>query len=167
MRLFKLALVAFCLGCGSTTPVNFAGTYSVTIVSGANSCNLMNWTPGNSAGSIPVTITQDGSIAEFTVSGLAGAYLLLVLGTESFSGTVTGDTFTATYLGTKTFTQQTCMYSINVDLSATLTSNTQLNGTLTYTATTNGDPTCGSLNTCNATAAAPQQQTVVGVRTSP
>ena len=154
-------MAALTLACNGSTPVDFAGTYTVTVVNGAsNPCNLANWTPGNSTGSIPVTMTQDNTTAQFGVGGLAGAYLDLVLETSTFPGTVMGDTFTATYLGTKTQTQQTCSYTINMTLAATLTSDTSLNGTLTYSSTTNGDPACGAITGCM------QEQTVVGVRTA-
>ncbi len=162
MRWRTIGFLAFALACGGSTPVDFAGMYTVTVVNGAtNPCNLANWTAGSSNGNIPVTVTQDNTTAQFAVGGVAGLYLDLVIQTSSFSGTVMSDTFTATYLGTKPLTQQTCTYMIDLALSATLTSDTNLGGTLTYTATTNGDPTCGALNTCS------QVQTLVGVRTSP
>ncbi len=162
MRTSRFVLWALCVGgalaCSGGTPTNFAGTYTVTVVDGSNDCNFANWTPGSSNGNIPVTITQQGSTGQFAVGGLAGLFLLGGLGSSSFASTISGDTMTATYLGTKQLTQATCLYSINANLSVTLTNSTNLNGTLTYSAKTNLDPTCGSLNTCS------QQQTIVGVK---
>jgi hypothetical protein len=161
MRWTLGALAALTLACNGSTPVDFAGTYNVTVQNGTtNPCNLNGWTAGNASANIPVTITQDNTVGEFQVAGAAGLYLDLVLETSSFPGTVMGDTFTATYLGTKTQTQQTCNYTTNMTLETTLASDTNLNGTLTYTSTTNGDPTCGAITGCM------QQQTVVGVRTA-
>jgi hypothetical protein len=156
-----VGFLAFALACSGSTPVDFAGMYSVTVQDGAtNPCNLKNWTAGSSTANIPVTMTQDNTTAEFTVGGVAGDYLTLVIQTSSFPGTVMGDTFNATYLGTTPLTQQSCTYYLDLALQATLTNDSTMNGTLTYTTMTNGDPTCGALSTCS------QQQIVSGVRTS-
>jgi phosphoenolpyruvate carboxylase len=154
-----LGFLAFALACGSSTPVDFAGTYTMTVVNGQNPCNFANWTAGDSDGNIPVTITQDATVTSLAVGGLTGAYLDLVFSTSSFNGMVTSDTFTASAIS-KQATQQTCVYNVNLAIQATLTNTTNLNGTLTYTATTNNDPTCGVLDTCS------QQQTLIGTRTA-
>jgi hypothetical protein len=161
MRLPTLLLVAVSLACGGGAPANFAGTYSVTVVDGANNCNLANWTPGNSAGNIPIQITQDNTLAQVTIQGLVGGLLSLEIGTNVFSGTVSGNTFTATHLGTNTQTQQSCMYTVNTTISSTVDANNNLSGTITYTPKTNSDPTCGALQTCV------NQQTFTGARTGP
>jgi len=160
MKFGKLLAITAVAACSSSTPTNFAGTYSVTITDNANTCGFANWTQGNTSAGIPITFTQDGSTAQLNIQGVVGAYLALVIGTSSIQGTVSGDTFTGEYLGTKTATQGTCSYTVNMKVSATLANNV-LSGTLTYTPITNSDPTCGALNTCSNT------QTVSGNKTGP
>ena len=69
--------------------------------------------------------------------------------------------FTSEFIGTKTATQGSCSYTVNVGVAATLDSNNVLSGTLTYTPATNADASCGVLNSCSNT------QTVAGTRTTP
>ncbi len=161
MNFSRLALFGFLAACGSSPPTNFAGDYSVQLVNGANDCGFANWTAG-SASNVKITMTQDGSTAQFTVDDVfAAAYLNLVVGASTFVGSVKDDTFSATFLGVKTATQGACTYKVNTKLSMTLDSNNVLSGTLTYTPATNADASCGVLNTCS------QSQTVSGSRTSP
>jgi hypothetical protein len=158
-KLFVLA--ALSAACSGSTPTNFAGTYTVTVVDNANQCGFANWTAGNSTAGIPVTFTQDGTHAQLNVQGLVGTYLALVVGTSSFQGNVSGNTFTSEYIGAKSTAQGTCSYTVNVGVSATLDTNNVLSGTITYTPVTNADLSCGPLNACANT------QTVSGTRTGP
>jgi len=159
-KLFLLGILA--AACGNTPPTNFAGSYALTIVNGDNACQLQNWKAGDSSTNITADITQDSGLAEITIPGntLAGAFLLLTLGTSTFSGTVTGNELTATYLGTQTQTQNACNYTTKATLDVTLDANSVVSGTITYTPQTNGDASCGVLNTCS------YSQTVSGTRTS-
>jgi hypothetical protein len=157
-KLFVLS--AFAVAC-SGSPTNFAGSYTMTVKSNANTCGFQNWTDGSTTAGIAATFTQDGTNAQLNVQGLIGTYLALVVGTSSFQGTVSGNAFTSEFLGTKTATQGACSYTINVGVAATLDSNNVLSGTLTYTPATNADASCGVLNSCNNT------QTVSGTRTGP
>jgi hypothetical protein len=161
MNFSRLALLGFLAACSSSPPTNFAGDYSVQLVDGANDCNFANWTAGSTS-NVKITMTQDGSTAQFTVDdAIVAAYLNLVIGASTFSGGVKDDTFSASFLGVKTATQGACSYTINTKLAMTLDSNNVLSGTLTYTPATNADASCGPLNTCS------QMQTVSGSRTSP
>ena len=146
----------------SSTPANFAGSYAVTAVSGANDCGFAGWTEGGST-QVTATITQDGSDAQFTVPPSTGVGFVLVafLGTSTFAGKVVGDEFTATYLGTKQAQQGSCMYTVNTKLDITIDDKGTINGTLAFTPATNADPSCGALNQCTNT------DTVVGARTGP
>ncbi len=131
MRFPKLAVFAL-LGCNATTPSDFAGTYNATIVDGANNCQFANWTQGNSDGNITVNITQDNTDAQLDVQGLVGLLLLGYTGSQNFSGLVSGDLFTASYMGTKTGTMASCSYTMNLAFSVTIDSNNNLSGTITY-----------------------------------
>ena len=154
------AFVVAAVAC-SSTPTDFAGTYSVTVVDGADNCGFGNgWSNGASLSNIKVTITQDGSQAQATVTGGVGTLLTLVDGTSAFSGTVTDSTLTATIVGKQT-TTGSCTYTIPSTLTVSIDSNNNLSGTIAYTPKTNGDASCGNYNSCTNT------QTVSGARTGP
>jgi hypothetical protein len=121
----------------------------------------MNWTQGSSLTGVSVQLTQDGTTAQLTVNGLFGAYLQAALGTKSFAGTVNGNTFTATYLGTTAASSGTCMYTVNLTISCTIDGNNNLSGTITFTPKTNADASCGVLSTCV------NQETLTAARTGP
>ena len=155
-------LAVLSAACGNPTPSNFAGSYAGTVVDGDNACQLQGWTAGNSS-AFQATITQDGPDAQLQVPSntLVGLALVLYLGTNTFSGKVTGNDFTAAYLGTKQQTQGACSYTVNTKLDVTIDDKNNIAGTLTYTPVTNGDPSCGALNTCS------NVQNVTGSRTGP
>jgi hypothetical protein len=148
---FALALFAC-----SSTPVDFTGTYNVTLIDGANACGFANWTDGQATTNITVNITQDATAAQADVQGLVGLYLDVVAGTHIFVGTVSGDAFESTLIGKQT-TQGSCSYHVNSELKLTISGNT-VNGTITYTPLTNADPSCAALNQCS------NVQTVSGTR---
>ncbi len=161
-KLFFIALAAAACGGGGGTPTNFAGTYTVTVVDGADNCGLGNgWTSGSSTSGIPAQITQDGAVAQLTVNGGVGALLSFFVGTNSFAGDVKGDTFTANFLGTKQQAQGACSYTTNTKLEITLDANNVVSGTIDYTPATNNNASCGVLSSCTNT------QTVSGSRTGP
>jgi hypothetical protein len=161
MRLTNLALLCFALGCSSSTPANFAGMYSATLVENADNCSLPGWMAGNSVSNIQLTFTQDGSTTQANVGGLAGLFIQSYIGTDTFSGVTSGNTFTATVLGQNSKNQTTCTYTVNLNISVTIDSNDNLSGTVTLTPQTNNDPACGVLNMCNNT------ETLSAARTAP
>jgi hypothetical protein len=147
-RGLQVCLVAAIAGCSS--PANVAGDYTVDITDEANGCMFNGWTEGSSASGIPVTITQSSSSMTATVMGAAGTLLTLVVGSSAFDGTVSGDGFSGTIDGTVPLGSGGCAYTIDADLDGTLSGGTNINGTITYSAKTNGASSCGSLNGCSS-----------------
>lgn len=133
------------MSCAS--PADIAGNYTINVTNGDNGCSLENWTVGDTASSIPFVITQTDDMATGEVQGLVGGYLTLVLGSMRFTGEVRGDQFEATLYGTRSGTRGMCAFTTNVHLFATLDGD-YLEGTLTYSAETNGAPDCAELETC-------------------
>lgn len=161
MRLRKLfVLSAFALAC-SSAPTNFAGSYTLTETENANTCNLPNWTQGSTL-TFTAKFTQDGANAQITVEGALGGVLQLLVGTAQFQGTVSGNTFTAEFIGQGKQTEGACSYTENVGISASLDSNNVISGTITITPVTNNDPSCGAKNNCLG-----NTETVSGNRTGP
>jgi hypothetical protein len=130
--------------------VNVAGDYSISGTNRANGCNIPGWTEGSTFTGVQVTITQSGTKATAMVMGVAGAGLDLLLGTHAFTGNVDGSAIHLEALGTKSNTSGNCTYTYNSDIDATLSGNA-LEGTLAYTAATNGNPDCVTIMTCAST----------------
>ena len=150
MRTFTLLFVALMAGCGSSAPVNVAGSYTVAVTNKDNGCNLMSWTSGNSASGIGVSISQNGSMADATVQGATGTYLDLVLGSHDFTGNVDGDHLALTLYGTRQSTSGNCSWTFNANLDADLSGDV-LTGTIDYVEKTNGNPDCtADQSTCKS-----------------
>jgi hypothetical protein len=146
-----LPLLLLAVAACSSKPANVAGSYTVAVTNKDNGCNLQNWTVGNSAQGIAVSIMQNGTQATATVQGLTGGYLDVVLGDHVFAGTVDGDHVSMTLFGTRTSNSGNCTWTFNADLEADLTGNA-LQGTIDYKPKTNGNPDCtATLNSCAST----------------
>ncbi len=139
-----LALVA---ACGSSSPADVAGDYTMAVTERDNGCNLANWTPGMSFTGVMVTITQSGANATTTVMGLGGLGVGATFGTNVFTGTVDGDNLDLKVLGTKSNTTGNCTYTYNGDIKATLTGDA-LAGRLNITGAGNGNPDCAGITGC-------------------
>ena len=155
------ALSAFVVACSSSAPTNFAGTYTLTETENANTCNLANWTQGSTT-TFTAQFTQDGTNAQITIEGVLGGIIQLLVGTATFQGTVSGNTFTAEYIGTKSQTDGACSFTENIAVSASLDSNNVISGTITLVPVTNNDPSCGAKNACPG-----NTETLSGNRTGP
>src|SRR5687767_473517 len=101
MRKIGLSLAAvsavLAIGCA---PADVAGDYTVSVTNEENACNFDNWTAGDSQTGIPVEIVQDDGNVTITVQGLTGTFLSFALGTATFAGTVSGNSVSATIIGT-------------------------------------------------------------------
>lgn len=159
MRLHRGYIAAFGLtltsalavpGCGSSSsdsPANVAGNYTISVTNKDNGCGFANFTPGNTAASIPFTVTQSGSAATGTIEGLVGAWVTLVFGSNHFTGSVSGNTVTMTLYGTRSATQGNCTYTVNATVTAT-SSGDLLEGHIDYSKAGNGNPDCTGITGC-------------------
>lgn len=146
MRYSLMMGLLFCCGCSAA---NIAGNYNVTVTDGTNGCNFPNWTQGAMSANIPFDITQQGANASGTVGGATGGLILLVEGTATFNGTVGGDVFDLKLLGMRALSMGACAYTINAEAAGTISGDT-INGTIDYSAMTNGSPDCGVLTGCHS-----------------
>lgn len=156
MKVMGAAAIVASVACGSVA-ANISGNYSVNVTNGDNGCNIPNWTVGAMSTNIPFTITQTGGNATGTLNGAVGAYASLVLGSNTFTGTVLGEAFDLKLFGTKSYTMNSCAYTVNAEVSGTINGNF-IGGSIVYTPSTNGSPDCGTLNGCQS------QQTFNGAR---
>lgn len=139
-------------GCGSgdtfTTQVaDVAGNYTVAITNDASSCTF-DWEEGKESTGIQLAITQDGHNLQATLGGATGALFSLLFGSADFEGTVSGSSIELTNYGERTAQQGNCSYTYNSIAKATQTGDT-IEGTLTYTTKTNGNPDCAAVE-CSA-----------------
>ncbi len=151
-HLVVLAFVAAAVACGTSSdpPQDLTGTYTVAVTSKENGCNFQNWNVGQSTSGIPMVVTQQGSNGiTAVIQGAAGAYLTLILGTATFTGSVSGPTGTLTATGTRSGNQGNCAFTVNANMTITLAVNA-INGSIAYAPKTNGGTDCGVLNACSS-----------------
>jgi hypothetical protein len=148
MRRFALVTLGFAAlaGCGDD-PADVAGEYSVNVTNRDNGCMFEDWTEGDTATGIPVSITQDGSSVTAEVGGLTRALLLFWLGGATFTGTVRGDQLDLQLQGTRSMSSGNCAYTMDAVIDAEVRGDT-LSGEIRYEARTNNQPDCGTLTGC-------------------
>lgn len=139
-----LLVVALAFGC---SPADVAGNYTVNITNGANGCSLMNWTVGEMTTGVPVVVVQDGDQVQLDVMGIGGTLLDLAVGSSIFTGQVGGSGITAALIGDNTARQGECVYTITIDLDASV-SGDFIEGQLVWRPVTNHHADCGVLETC-------------------
>src|SRR6476661_6480744 len=114
----RVIWLAFVVGC-SSSPANVAGDYSVAVTNETDSCQL-GWTVGMSNTGVQVTITQSGANATAVVMGGGGIALDVALGTNSFTGTVDGDSMDLNAVGTAAKTMGNCTYTYDGEIVASI-----------------------------------------------
>lgn len=141
-----LVLIPLVAGC-SDDPADIEGDYSVAVTNGDNGCALDNWTEGESAQNIAVTITQDGDSASAEVGGITGGVLDLWLGGRVFTGTVDGNDLNLTLTGDNSLSEGNCAYTFDAVLDGSIAGDV-ITGEIRYEAQTNGGTDCGALTGC-------------------
>ena len=145
----RLILLGILAGC-SSSPANVGGTYSVTGTNETNGCNIPGWTQGNTFTGVNVVITQSGSSATAIVMGGGGQLFLdALLNTNSFMGSVDGDSVKLKAIGTRPQTSGNCTYTYNAEIDATLAGD-ELAGKINYTTATNGNSDCAAIKNCDS-----------------
>lgn len=143
-----LSILALATACGSD-PVDVEGEYSISVTNRENGCDFDEWTEGDTATGIPVTITQDEDQATASVEGGTGFFLDVVLGMHEFVGDVDGDSVELTLFGTRSTVMEACSYTINGVLQAELDGDV-LTGRIVYQTNTNGSLDCGEKEDCES-----------------
>ena len=126
-----------CALAGCNGPVNAAGSYSVALTDKTNACALSGWTEGSMLTNIGVTLTQQDDNVTAIVNGVAGASLVLSIGSSTFTGKVNGQSLDLMVYGTRQATTDACTYTFNAELDATLIGDL-LSGTIHYRPATAG-----------------------------
>lgn len=137
-------------GCGDSsdsTPADVAGNYTIAVTNRDNGCDFANFTPGDSSQNIPFNLVQNGSAVTGTIGGVAGVYVGVILGSNQFEGSVSGNSVTMTLYGTTSATTGNCTYTINATVTGTLTGDA-LQGRIDYTKQGNGNPDCAAIEGC-------------------
>jgi hypothetical protein len=142
MRSFILVMV--CAACGGSA--NVAGMYSVVLTNHENGCSFNNWTVGGTA-DVMVTITQSGADASADVGGVARVFLDAGFGGHVYTGNVDGNDVDLDLFGMRSMNMGNCAFTYNSTILGTLSVDT-LAGEIHYTAATNGNPDCATLQGC-------------------
>jgi hypothetical protein len=138
-------------GSSSTTaPTDVAGSYTVDVTNASNGCMMGGWTTGAMSTGIGVVIQQSSQQLTATVSGVTGAFMTLGIGTNTFSGTLTGNQGSMTATGTVQGTQGSCTFTTNATVDAAFNGDA-MQGTVTYTRVpANGSSGCAALVGCQS-----------------
>lgn len=125
--------------------VNVAGSWGGTVRNDSNSC------PGQfnvgETTSIEVVITQDGPRVRMKLQGGVGFLLAIGLGSDEFTGTLTGDKLDASLVGSRELKEGTCTYSYTANLLGTVVDQ-RMTGTVTYKPNArSGD--CSAVTSCS------------------
>jgi hypothetical protein len=143
--------LAGCASDGNTTsePGSVAGDYSLAFTdTSTNNCALGNWTNGASTTNVGFTVTQAGTSIAGTVNGLAGDADDVAYGTNTYQGTLSGQSFHMSTTS-RAMAQGNCAYTLEIDMDGTFDGNT-LNGTRSFHGMTNNGSDCGALNDCES-----------------
>ena len=144
-----LALMALLAACGSD-PADVAGEYSLSLTNRDNGCAFDNWTEGETASNIPITMTQsteDMTMATAIVGGAAGVYLDVLLGSRTYTGEVDGSSLLLTLFGETSGIDGNCTFTVNSTIDASLDGDV-LSGEIRYEKATNGNPDCAPSEGC-------------------
>jgi hypothetical protein len=151
-RLLSLALAAAPLGCGGDgdqPPLDPSGMYSINLRNDMNGCALENWQEG-AVSMVPLTITRsttDPTAITGKLGGVAGVVAVLVIGTDTFTGTIKGANVQLESLGSRRMMMGACESTGVIRLQGMLAGDA-LTGLVSYSFNTNKDASCGVKNTC-------------------
>lgn len=140
-----IGLLVMVAACGGSADV--AGNYTVALTNRDNGCNFQNWTVGQQTTGVMVQITQSGSSVTADVKNLASVGLDAALGSHTFTGTISGDTLNLSITGTRALSMGNCAYTYNATIQAS-SQGDALSGRISYTAATNNNSDCGTLQGC-------------------
>lgn len=150
MRNIAIVAVAALLGCSDSEPADAAGQFSIALTNRDNGCELDNWVEGNTSSNIPFEIAQSGGSITGTIQGVAGGILEAWLGSRDYDGHISGNSLSLELFGSRSFSSGNCAFTYNSTITAELDGDV-LTGTIDYTAATNGNPDCSSLEGCVST----------------
>ena len=139
------------LGCGGGDgdTVDASGEYTLAVTNGDNDCGFQGWDEGAQTSGVPFSVNQDDdNHITASIEGLAGGWVMLVLGSRTFEGEVAGSRLDLTLYGTNSVNDAGCTYTVNGNVLATLNDDA-LEGTINYVPQTNGSPDCDQLNDCS------------------
>ncbi len=136
LRVIALVLAAgAAVACSSQTfdpaPANLKGQYSINITNGANACQFANWQEGAQTSNIGFALSQTNTSLAGTVQGAAGIYLQLVAGTDTFTGTISGVTFSLSAAG-RNYKDPGCTYNVVAVIDGKQVGKDGVEGTITY-----------------------------------
>jgi hypothetical protein len=138
---------------GGALSVNFTGNFALAGTNDSGNC-LANWNNTGSFSGVQLHLTQTHDSAtnvdsvHGTVNGGGGLGLGLAIGTVQFNGSGLGNVINLTAYGTRSNTQDSCVYTVNATANLTLSGDI-LTGNITYKPNTNGNPTCAALLSCS------------------
>lgn len=146
MRALAWPLLGCLIACGGD-PADVEGNYTIAVTNRDNGCNFQNWTVGNQATNIAVTISQEGENVSATIEGATGGFVELVLGSRTYAGTIDGDSMSLDLFGSRSQNSGNCAFTYNSRIVADANGDA-LTGRVEYRAAGNGNPDCAAIDGC-------------------
>lgn len=147
-----VCLVAGMAGCGDGAPADVSGRYLLALTVARNGCAMNNWMEGEMLQGLELLVTQDPkdrSKMTGSVEGIGGGFVALWLGTNVFTGTVSGSSINMEIRGTRTMSDRSCAFTTNAQARAFVDRSTGvIMGSVRYTYATNNSPDCGTRVSC-------------------
>jgi hypothetical protein len=147
MRKSVLTLVLLSCACGSDTPADVAGTYTLSLTVQKNDCGIVGNAVGESSSGVQLAVTPAGSLVDAQVQGVAGLALALVMGSDTFKGNISGNALDLSISGTMPGSNGTCAYTRESRLTGKVVGDV-ITGSVTYRFVTNKTADCGTRDTC-------------------
>jgi hypothetical protein len=157
--LLAACAAAACSAASIATEPNVAGLYAVSLVDGANQCQLPGWTERQSAQGVPFTFAQDptnNANISAVVGAEAGAYIAALTGTTQLCGTIGGNQASvatgacADAGSTDAATRiDGCTFGVGATIAATFQNDT-VQGTVSYGISNSSGPGCSTLGACQS-----------------
>jgi hypothetical protein len=125
------------------SPERISGSYSVTLVNGANGCAFDNIQPGNATPGVPLTITQepDGRMGRATFGGFPAVFYAFAFGSADYAIQVSGRRIDGVVVGTRSAVRDGCTVTYNATLQATVEGDL-IRGRVFFSSVPSGEPAC-------------------------
>ncbi len=134
---------------GDEAPADVSGDYTLSITSGANGCNFENWDEGATNTGIPMSLVETGGEATADIGGISALFLNLLVGSNTFTGDVSGQDLSLSIEGSVDHVQGGCTSVVNSELEASIDGDILI-GTVIYTVPSGGTGDCGALAGCES-----------------
>lgn len=141
----------------SPGPADVSGTYSVSVTTQSNTCQVEGFKVGDMVQDVPLVIVQEGAMVDGRLQGVPAVFFELALGSNAFTGSVQGQNLSMTTFGTRSHSVGSCTFTLEAQIAAGLDRDV-IRGDVRYRPHSNGHADCAVIEGCSIV------QQLVGIR---